>query len=108
MRKPILVLALALTLTWPAIAERAKIPKTAVKLVTAKAVTKPEKAPETIGRPANELFGAATDACAACRSCNWFLCERLPLRSRVAPNQRSRLASDAAIAQPQLGPSSVT
>jgi hypothetical protein len=45
MRKPILVLALALTVTWPAIAEQAKIPKTAVKLVTAKAVTKPEKAP---------------------------------------------------------------
>ena len=60
MRKPILVLALALTVTWPAIAEQAKIPKTAVKLVTAKAVTKPEKAPETMGRPANELFGSVT------------------------------------------------
>ena len=41
-------------------AEQAKIPKTAVKLVTAKAVTKPEKATDTKGPPAKELFGSAT------------------------------------------------
>ena len=60
MQKPILVIILALTLTWPAAAEQAKIPKTAVKLVTAQSVTKPATATETKGPPAKELFGSAT------------------------------------------------
>ena len=59
MRRAILGLTLALTLTWPATAERSKFPRQAVKLVTAKAVTKPEKAVRK-GLPAKELFGSAT------------------------------------------------
>ena len=46
MQKPILVIILALTMTSSAMAEHAKIPRPAVTLVTAKAVTKPEKATE--------------------------------------------------------------
>ena len=55
-----MVLGLTLALTWPASAEQAKIPTTAVKLVTAKAATKPEKAAAIKGPPAKELFGSVT------------------------------------------------
>jgi len=44
-------------------------------------------------------------ACSTCLSGDWFLRARMPRRRCRASNQRPWLASDAALAQPQLGPS---